>query len=729
MSLCANSLKKFNYADILIFMRLRIIILILALFVFLSASTGGFLYYYSFRKAAFQKTETNAYSRLKLLTGQLSSYLSEHIKPVRAISGIRELQTALTDTNLETIYRANKILDHFTHSLDLDVSYLMDKNGITLCSSNRNAHDSFVGHDFSFRPYYKKAVNGIASTYLALGTTSDKRGVYYAHPVYDEKNSDILGVVVIKTSVEFVETKLFSNSEDSLLFVDQNGVIFISNKKELRFKLLWQLNEEDISSIENSRQFGNGPWSWSGFSRDKNSHIKEGYVIDKHNARYLFTSLDVTNYPGWKIISLRNYKEIERQAVQPFVRVTGPVIICVLILTGFLALILYRLGSLEITKRKKAEKELRLSEERYRHIYHKTPVMLHSIDIRGRIIRVSDHWVEVMGYQREDVIGRQLISFFTPESKNYAVNVVFPRFFSTGFCKNIPYTYIKKNGETLDIMLSCYGVKDENGDIVRSLAVSVDVTEKNRTQKDLQIAKEKLSQYSHDLEQQVKKRTAQLEKTRDNLKNLSKNIIDSQEREKAVVAGELHDHLGQVLTALRFDAVWVEKYLTGIDEAAGKRAGKMCSLIDDTITDVRAMAYRLRPRVLDDLGLVDALESLLSDFEKRSNISCVFKAGQIPKIDDTLATALYRIGQEAVTNALRHSNATTITVELKTDEAGIVLTIQDNGCGFDLFNDKEFAGFGLEGMKERADLVEGKLDISSRLSEGTTVCCKVKIKG
>ena len=717
-------MKKLGHADILIFMRLRIIILILALFTFLSASAGGLLYYHSFKKAAFQKTEANAYSRLKLLTDHLSSYLSEHIKPVKTLSGIRELETALKDTNLESIDQANQILDNFTKSLDLEVSYLMDENGITLCSSNRNAHDSFVGKDFSFRPYYKKAINGVPATYLALGTTSRKRGVYYSHPVYDKNNRDILGVAVIKASVEFVETKLFLKSDDILLFVDPDGVIFISNKDDLRFKLLWKLSEKKINAIVNSRQFGNGPWAWTGFLKNK-TH----YVTDQKNAQYLLTSLNVTNYPDWKIVNLRNYKEIEKQVSQPFVRIIGPVISSVLILTGILVLILYQLGIKEITKRKKAEKELRLSEERYRHIYHKTPVMLHSIDIEGRIIRVSDHWVEVMGYKREDVIGRQLTSFFTPESKKYAINVIFPQFFSTGFCKDIPYTYIKKNREKLDIMLSCYGVRDENGNIIRSLAVSVDVTEKNRTQKDLQIAKEKLSQYSQDLEQQVKKRTAQLEKAQDNLKNLSKNIIASQEREKALVARELHDHLGQVLTALRIDAVWVEKFLADVDKKAGNRAEKMCSLIDDTINDVRDMAYRLRPRVLDDLGLVDALESLLSDFEKRSNVSCVFKSDEIPKINDTLATALYRIGQEAVTNSLKHSGATTITVELKNDEEGIVLIIEDNGCGFETLNNNEVNGFGLEGMRERANLVGGKLDISSKLSEGTSICCKVKVKG
>ncbi len=272
-------------------------------------------------------------------------------------------------------------------------------------------------------------------------------------------------------------------------------------------------------------------------------------------------------------------------------------------------------------------------------------------------------------------------------------------------------------------------MRNEEGEIIRSLAVSVDVTEKNLAQKDLQMAKEKLSQYSLDLEGQVKKRTAQLEKAQVSLKNLSKNIIASQEREKELMAQELHDQLGQVLTALRIDAVWIERYLIKIDAKAWERAKRMSALIDDTIEDVRDMAYRLRPRVLDDLGLTDALESLVSDFEKRSNVSCVFHHDVLPEIDKTLATALYRIGQEAVTNSLRHSCANTILVELRMDQQGIVLTIEDDGCGFDLGNTTDRNGFGLEGMQERANLAGGRLTIETAKSQGTKICCNVTIKG
>jgi PAS domain S-box-containing protein len=702
-------------------MRLRIIIFVLALLAFLSATTGGWLYYHSFKEAALQKAETNSKSRLELIQRQLSTYLSEHIKSVKALANIKECQIALAKPTVDSIKNANNILDNFNNALDIEVTYILDIKGNTIASSNRNAPDSFMGNNFAFRPYYKKAINGTAATYLALGATSKKRGVYYSYPIFYQ--TKILGVAVIKASVEFVESSLFSRSQGILLFTDPNGVIFISNKEKFRFMLLWDIEKEKITKIRESRQFGNGPWAWTGFSKKE-----PGTITNRLKEHYFYSSMSLENYPSWEIIYLRNYKDIEKIIADPFIKIIGPIIIIVSILIGIAAFILYRKAAQEIVRRKNAENEVRLSGERYRNIYHKTPVMLHSIDTEGRIIRVSDHWLEKMGYEREAVIGEKLTSFYTEDSRRYAEDVVFPKFFATGFCQDIPYTYITKTNEKIEILLSCYGVRNEKGKIERSLAVSVDVTEKNKTEMALQETKVQLSQYSMDLEKQVTKRTEELQKTKDNLKRLSENIMVSQEREKASVARELHDHLGQVLTALRIDTVWVKKFISKTDKDAESRAEKMCSLIDHTIDDVREMAYRLRPRVLDDLGLVDALESMISDFEKRSNVSCVFKHKKIPQINETLTTALYRITQEAVTNALRHSSASSIEVELKMNGNFLILNIKDNGCGFLKADENEINTFGLAGMEERADLAGGKLEIFSTPGNGTEICCKIKME-
>jgi PAS domain S-box-containing protein len=136
----------------------------------------------------------------------------------------------------------------------------------------------------------------------------------------------------------------------------------------------------------------------------------------------------------------------------------------------------------DITQRKRAEEALRKSEERYRNIYNKTPVMLHSIDRDGRLLNVSDFWLKTLGYERNEVIGRKSVDFLTEESRRYAQEVSLPEFYKTGIAWNIPYQFVKKNGEVIDILISAICERDESGNIERSLAVLNDVTDQKRAE-------------------------------------------------------------------------------------------------------------------------------------------------------------------------------------------------------------------------------------------------------
>lgn len=136
----------------------------------------------------------------------------------------------------------------------------------------------------------------------------------------------------------------------------------------------------------------------------------------------------------------------------------------------------------EITEHRRVEVALRESEARYKSLYNKTPVMLHSIDEQGRLIGVSDYWLEHLGYDRSEVIGRKSVEFLTPPSRRYAQEVVLPAYFQTGVCKEVPYQFVKKNGEIIDVLLSAIAEKDDSGQVCRSLAVLVDITERKRAQ-------------------------------------------------------------------------------------------------------------------------------------------------------------------------------------------------------------------------------------------------------
>ncbi|MHC1704951.1 MAG: PAS domain S-box protein [Tenuifilaceae bacterium] len=145
------------------------------------------------------------------------------------------------------------------------------------------------------------------------------------------------------------------------------------------------------------------------------------------------------------------------------------------------------LRAVKITQEKdlQYQKLSEYSEKRYSDIYNNSPVMLHSIDSNGRLVSVSNYWLDIMGYERSEVIGRSSSDFLTPESREYAKNVVLPEFIQNGICKNVPYQFVKKNGEIIDTLLSAISEKDNIGKIIRSFTVVNDITKLKHTEKKL----------------------------------------------------------------------------------------------------------------------------------------------------------------------------------------------------------------------------------------------------
>ena len=692
-------------------MKLRTVLLILSFLAVVTTFGGGYLYFTSLESSAFKEANRQASLNAEVIRSHLSSFLSENIKAVRALAGIRELSFALLHPDDKGLrQKANFILDHFQRTLEAEVCYLMDLEGNTIASSNRNRPDSFVGKNYGFRPYFLQAAQGNTYVYMALGVTSNRRGIYYGNPVYAPGRNQPIGVVVIKASVEVMEKEFRQSYEGIVALVDPHGVVFMSNRAHWLYHLLWKPTEDVISEIAETRQFGNGPWPWTGMTR-KGANS----VVDRSGNNYLIYLKSLPHYPGWNVVFLRKLQTISSKITTPIIRTVVPVILGISFLVGCSVFFLYRRASYDIKRRQIAERALQESEETARALVNASRDRALLLDSKGNILSLNGTAAEALGKPRDELLGVMVFDLFPADiagrREAYHEQVV-----ATG----APVHYEdERDGRCLDTHV--YPIPDANGHISRVALFSRDITERKRAEEELKRAREELKQYSIELEEQVRKRTLEI-------RRLSGRIMQSQENERAAIARELHDELGQVLTALRMDAVWLGKHLAEEDALARERALTMCELIDKTIDDVRGLAIRLRPGVLDDLGLVEALEWYTDEFKKRTNVTCSFSASSLPPLPEHLATAAYRIAQEALTNVARHSSAGHVHVELAAEDGFLVLKVRDDGCGFDIHGKEALEGLGLAGMKERAELLDGMLEIQSRPGKGTELRFQVPFR-
>jgi len=367
--------------------------------------------------------------------------------------------------------------------------------------------------------------------------------------------------------------------------------------------------------------------------------------------------------------------------------------------------------SIDVTERNRAERALKEAKEalssysknleskvrkRTREIsgiLQYTPAVVYIKDADGKYTMLNSRFEELFGVRSEDVRGKTDRDFLDPDIAEL-------------FFKNDGQVLHQKksiqveerfrvDGGSRTYLSTKFPLYDGKGQVTGVCGIATDITA--------------------------------LKKAQERLQRLSAGIMTGQEKERAYLARELHDELGQVLTALRMEAVWIKKRVESSDPVASDRALTMCELIDTTIEEVRGLAIRLRPGVLDHLGLVEAIEWYTADFEKRSHITCVFEHGDGPEIRGNIATAAYRITQEALTNVARHGDATRTKVSMSISEGKLTLTIKDNGKGFDPESLGDSDGLGMANMRERSNLVGGTFDVQSGTGAGTCISFTVSL--
>jgi signal transduction histidine kinase len=213
-----------------------------------------------------------------------------------------------------------------------------------------------------------------------------------------------------------------------------------------------------------------------------------------------------------------------------------------------------------------------------------------------------------------------------------------------------------------------------------------------------------------------------LRNSRGQLRNLSSHLESVREEERTRLAREIHDELGQALTALKMDIFWLRRHLVNESEPVLKKIRSMEGLVDATIRTVQRLSGELRPGLLDDLGLAAAIEWQTEEFQNRTGITCEAAVNlQEASLSRDHVTAIFRIFQETLTNVARHAEASRVDVRLDTQGDRLVLEVKDNGRGITESEIKDPKAFGLIGMRERVLALNGECVISGRPGSGTTI--------
>ena len=363
---------------------------------------------------------------------------------------------------------------------------------------------------------------------------------------------------------------------------------------------------------------------------------------------------------------------------------------------------------LDTTERKQAEKKLKMSESQLAEAQQLAHVGSWDCDLRSDTVTWSDELYRIVGVQPGEIDpAHEAMSFVHPEDRDLVLST-----FNGCVKDREPYSFyyrvLRRDGDERIVHSRGHTVSDEDGEPIRVFGTTQDVTELKR-------AEEKLKA------------------TSEQLRALSARLHSAREEEGARIARELHDELGSALTSLKWDLEGIDKFCSEsgrIDASKLRvRLKGMMGLTDDTIDTVIRISSELRPGILDDLGLLAAIEWQAEQFEARSGIVCRIDSF-VENIDLSRehATAVFRILQEAFTNILRHAKATRVNITVLVEALDFVLEIRDNGRGITEAESTGSRSLGLMGMRERVQLMGGRIEISGIPGKGTVLTLRIPIK-
>lgn len=356
---------------------------------------------------------------------------------------------------------------------------------------------------------------------------------------------------------------------------------------------------------------------------------------------------------------------------------------------------------LDIDRIKRVEQALRVTEERFRGIFENANTGMAVVDKAGRIVCFNDAFQRLLGHDA-DVLRQMHFDDFGLADDGVSATTFFDEILrGRGDKYRIEKRWAAGNDRIIWVDLGISATRNERGEVMSFIAVVGDITERKKSALALADSKRKLRA----------------------LASYQEGLL---ELERKHIAREVHDEMGQLLTALKMD-ISLMRLRFGQDPGLLVMIDGMRSLVERTINVVRQVASNLRPAVLDH-GLLPAIEWLAEDFSKRSAIACRIAGGQRAiDLPETHSTAVFRVVQESLTNVARHALAREVVISVRRSGKQLQVVVTDDGKGFDTVAVGKARGFGLFGMRERILALGGTLRIKSAPGQGTAVSIRLPL--
>jgi len=353
----------------------------------------------------------------------------------------------------------------------------------------------------------------------------------------------------------------------------------------------------------------------------------------------------------------------------------------------------------DITQRKQAEEKIREQRRDLQTIFHFAPGYIFYKDTDGRFLYVSKTMAEVTGIPQESWIGKTAFDLAPPGmAEQYYqddMNVM-----ASGKPKRDIARHASASGETHWVQTDKVPCRDERGQVIGMVGLSVDITEQKQAEEALR-------------------------KERENLRQM----LEMQDRDRKLIAYEIHDGLAQQLAGANIQLQVFEQLKDRNAQRAAKSFQQGIELLNQGIAEVRRLIGGLRPLILDDSGVAAAIQHLAHDCRAEGDPQIEFvNRAAFDRLEPTLENAIFRIVQESLTNARRHSQSDKVRIELAEQNDRIRIEVRDWGTGFDPENIRE-KSFGLGGIRERARLLGGRADVHSAPGEGTSIVVELPIVG